>query len=239
MTDRHHAESIDRLLDTVSPVETPEGVELGLRPAGPLPRMLAWLIDTFVRLAGILLLGFALSGLGRFGWGLILIAAFVVEWFYPTLFEIYNQGQTPGKRALQLRVLRDTGAPVDWPSSLIRNLLRVVDFLPLGYGFAIVSMLATRDFKRLGDIGAGTVVVYADHPATLAEGVIHHPLPPPVALTVEEQQALIAFAERYPGLSQARASELAGLATPLLDGGEAAEQPERLLRMASWLVGSR
>ena len=100
------------------------------------------------------------SQLGRAGWGVMLLTAFFVEWMLPAWFEAVWGGQTPGKRLFGLAVLNDDGTPVRWPGALTRNLLRAVDFLPLLYGIGLVTMLINRDFKRLGDLAAGTVVVY-------------------------------------------------------------------------------
>ena len=223
-------------MDTLLAVETPEGIELVLRPAGPLPRLLAWLFDLLIRTSALILISAGVGNLGRFGWGLILIFAFLLEWFYPVLFEVYRAGQTPGKRLFGLRVLCDDGTPVNWPASLIRNLLRVVDFLPLLYGVGLVSMIISRDFRRLGDIGAGTLVVYADKPGNAPELDTRTPQAPPFKLTLEEQQAVVSFAERLGDISRERAEELARLARPLGQPGKTVS-PERLEAIASWLVG--
>ena len=97
---------------------------------------------------------------GRAGWGVVLLTMFFVEWLLPAWFEAAWRGQTPGKRVMRLMVLNDDGTPVRWPAALTRNLLRAVDFLPFLYGVGLVAMLVSRDFKRLGDLAAGTVVVY-------------------------------------------------------------------------------
>jgi hypothetical protein len=78
---------------------------------------------------------------------------------YDVLFETLGAGRTPGKRATGLRVLRADGGPEDVVSSLIRNVLRVIDGLPLSYVPGIVSILATKKNQRLGDLAAGTIVV--------------------------------------------------------------------------------
>ena len=89
------------MLDSVRDVETPEGVHLRLRPAGPVPRAYAWVLDFLIRAAAYIFLAIFLPGLGDFGGGLLLIAIFLLEWFYPVLFEVYRDGQTPGKRAVR------------------------------------------------------------------------------------------------------------------------------------------
>jgi len=225
------------MLDTLSPVETPEGIELGLRLAGPLPRMLAWLIDAIIRFAMLYGLALGLSLLGTFGVGMLLLTGFFLEWLYPVAFEMLMDGQTIGKRALGVRVLCDDATPVTLSASVLRNLLRAVDFMPLFYGLGVAVMLSNGAFQRLGDLAAGTLVVYVDRPRGRDTLPSAPPLAPPVALTAEEQQALIAFAERLRELSPERAQELAALAGPLGPGG-APPTPERLVRFANWLAGS-
>ncbi len=225
------------MLDTLILVETPEGIELGLRLAGPLPRMLAWLIDAVIRFALLYALALGLLLLGAFGVGMLFLAVFLVEWLYPVAFELLMEGQTIGKRALGLRVLCDDATPVTLSASVLRNLLRAVDFMPVFYGLGVAVMLSNRSFQRLGDLAAGTLVVYVDQPQRSEKLTSAPPLSPPVALTAEEQQALIAFAERLPELSSERAQELASLAIPLGAEGKA-PTPERLVRLANWLAGS-
>src|SRR5262245_37921859 len=112
------------MLDTTRRVATPEGIELTLHLAGPLPRAMAWAIDLMLRVAVLLALTVVLATAGRSGWGLILLAWFFLEWLLPALLEAKWRGQTPGKRALGLMVLNDDGSPVRWPAALTRNLLR-------------------------------------------------------------------------------------------------------------------
>lgn len=224
------------VLDTTRVVETPEGVELALRVAGPVPRALAWSIDFLIRVAAYIGLLLALAPLGRLGLGLLAIAVFVGEWWYPVLFEVYDHGRTPGKRALRLRVLHENGTPVGWSAALVRNLLRAVDFLPLFYGLGLAAMLVSRDFKRLGDLAAGTVVVHGEESGRYRPLAALEPLRPPLALGREEARALLDFAARSPQLSRERQIELANL----LAGVTGAEGPagiERLHRYAAWIAG--
>lgn len=226
------------MLDSYREIETPEGVELLLRPAGPAPRALAWLIDLFIRALVSIVVGLFFSLFGRFGIGLFMIFYFLLEWFYPVLFEIYWQGETPGKRWLGLRVLNDNGTPVSWGPSLIRNLLRTIDFLPLFYGFGLVSMYLNRDFKRLGDLAAGTVVTYKDN--LLHTSVVPQTTAsiPPLALKLEEQRAIINFAERSQRLTDMRAAELADILAPVT-GTHGFASIQRLYQMANWFLGKR
>ena len=226
------------MLDTYREIETPEGVALHLRAAGPVARALAFAVDLAVRAFLYIALSIVLAMAGRMGKGIFLIAFFLLEWFYPVLFEVYWQGETPGKRMLGLRTLNDNGTPIGWSASLVRNLLRAVDFLPSFYAFGFVTMLLTRDFKRLGDLAAGTVVVYHERSArgaTIAEAAA---LAPPRGLLLEEQRALIQFAERAPRLTEARADELADILRPVT-GMQGAAATRRLYQMANWLLGKR
>ncbi len=214
----------DDRLDTRYPVETPEGIDLVLRPAGLLPRSLAYAIDLLIRGGLALVLFFALLGLGRLGLGLGLILTFLLTWWYMVLFEVLAQGRSPGKRAMGLRVVHDDGTPVGWSASLVRNLLRVVDMLPFGYTLGILSCLANARFKRLGDLAAGTLVVYRDEePAAPALPEVPSRRAP-FPLSREEQNALLGFAERQASLSGARRAELAALLADHL--GVPADQAE-------------
>ena len=97
-------------LDTVQPFETPEGVDLSLIPAGPIPRVLAWGIDLLIRIFTYSALFSFFPHFGAFGIGLLWISIFVVEWFYPVFFEV-RSGSTPGKKRFGLQVLHDDGTP--------------------------------------------------------------------------------------------------------------------------------
>ncbi len=91
--------------------------------------------------------------------GLIFVS-FLLIWCYFALFEAFWHGQTPGKRAMQLRVIKDAGRQVTLFESLARNLLRVVDYLPSLYLTGVIAMLCNQRNKRLGDMAAGTIVVH-------------------------------------------------------------------------------
>jgi uncharacterized RDD family membrane protein YckC len=230
------------MLDTYWPVETPEGVEIGLRVAGPVPRLLAAAIDLALRAAVYFVLVFPASLLGDGGVGLLLISMFLLEWFYPVLFEVRRGGATPGKKRLGLQVLHRDGTPVGWMASIVRNLVRFADFLPAAYGFGIAAMLVDRDFRRLGDLAAGTVVVHREPEMAGFRVPTGPPVRPPVPLDVDEQRAVLDFAERLGTWSLARASELAGIAAPLTGvpaRDEGTEGVKQLLGFANWLLGRR
>lgn len=221
-------------------METPEGVELGLRVAGPVVRAWAWFVDSlirwFVQIAGMMALGV----LGGAGMGLVLVWVFFVEWFYYVAFEVWSGGQTPGKRLFDLRVVHDDGTPVGWTAALMRNLLRFADLCPLlaPYGFGLLSMLTSRDFKRLGDRAAGTVVVHVDRRAPVPVIPTVPPVRPPVALDPEEQLALLDFARRVPTWTRARAIELGDHLEPMT-GARGVEGVRRTLGIARWTAGER
>lgn len=229
------------MLDTVVSAETPEGILLELRPAGLSARLYAFLLDWLLRVAILYGIFMASAFFGGMGIGFAIILWFAMEWFYPVAFELARGGATPGKRALGLKVVMDNGLPVTPAASLIRNLLRAADFLPLGYGFAIVSVLLRKDCKRLGDIAAGTLVV---HEPPRAPRVSLHDVPPVAparALSPADQAAVIALAARAPTLTGERLDELAALAAPV-SGDEGKAGPEvtrRVLGVARWLMGAR
>jgi uncharacterized RDD family membrane protein YckC len=226
------------LLDTTRRVATPEGIELTLHLAGPVARALAWAIDLVLRIAALLAVMLLASLLGRAGTGIILLSAFFLEWLLPACFEAMWHGQTPGKRMMRLRVLNDDGTPLRWPAALTRNLLRAADFLPFLYGVGLLAMLVSRDFKRLGDLAAATVVVYDPEKRAPAKPIPQAtPVAPPCPLTLAEQRALLDLAERSGSLTPERLEELAELPTPLVDRLEGPRAAARLLGMASYLAG--
>ena len=169
-------------MSRVIEVVTPEQVAIRYELAGFGSRCLAMMIDYVLQLVIflILLLGFytymllsgGLAANGDF-WeqmsqsivvGIGILVLFLVSWGYYIAFETLWNGATPGKRVMGLRVVKDGGHPVDFRAVLIRNLLRAVDALPgvpLApiYGFGFVAVLANNQYKRLGDMAAGTLVV--------------------------------------------------------------------------------
>ena len=228
-------------LDTLRRIATPEGCEIELRVAGPVARARAWFLDFLLRLGLWLLLVIAAAKIGDFGAGLLLLGAFLLEWGYPIVFEVYRHGQTPGKKACGLAVVHDDGRPVGWSAAFIRNTLRSVDFLPLLYAAGFVTSLLNAEGKRLGDLAAGTLVVHVDgaarRPASAGSELGSEA--PPFVLTREEQLAIIEYSQRAALLTPERAAELAIAAGPLSAGldGEAARR--RLLRIGNFLLGSQ
>jgi len=208
--------SLSPPLDTRYQIETPEGIDLPLRPAGLMVRALAFSIDLGLRGLILGLLFIVLTMLGELGAGLGLILFFVVNWWYMVLFEVLNQGCSPGKQWMGLRVVQDDGTPIGWSASLLRNLLRFVDLLPFGYFLGAISCLHHPDFKRLGDLAAGTLVIYRERSLRPPQLPLATPRRPAFTLTLPEQRAILGFAERQSELSKERVNELASiLAKPL------------------------
>jgi uncharacterized RDD family membrane protein YckC len=226
------------LVDTIRTVETPEGVILELRLAGPISRASAWFMDFLLRTAAYWVVAMVTTAFGDLGEGGFLVFVFLAEWFYPVVFEVYRGGSTPGKRVSGLMVVHDDGTPVRLGASVLRNLLRVADFLPFGYLTGLVTMIADGEFRRLGDLAAGTVVVHRYPVPAGGTPVEAAPQPLSARLDAQEQRALVAFAERTRDWTPERAQELAGILLPLTGlQGEAAVR--RLHAMAAWVMGRR
>jgi len=140
---------------------TPEHVHIRIEPAGVGSRFLAIFIDAVLVLA---ISGF-IGGLLRIALPAGIAAAlavtlnFVLTWGWHVWFEVRHQGRTPGKRALRLRVIDARGLPVSLHQSIVRNIVRMLDFAPAFYGVGAIAMLVTPSRRRLGDLVADTVVV--------------------------------------------------------------------------------
>jgi uncharacterized RDD family membrane protein YckC len=229
------------VLDTIVAAETPEGIVLELHPAGLPARFYAFVLDWLIRIVilyGVAIVAGFLGGIGRAFW---IVLLFVLEWLYPVVFELGRSGATPGKKTFGLKVVMDNGLPITPAASFMRNLLRVADFLPLGYGFAIVSMLLRPDCKRLGDIGAATLVVHEPHPAPRITLHKVEPVVPARPVAPRDQAALVALAARAPTLTVERLDELAALAASVSgnQGHSGSTVTRRVLGVAQWLMGRR
>ncbi|MCG6890878.1 MAG: RDD family protein [Gammaproteobacteria bacterium] len=230
----------DFLLDTAYRVEIPGGIHLEAQVVGPIPRIFAFTIDLVIR--GIILAALSIAsiplGLDGVGGGFFLILLFVIEWLYPVLFELLARGQTPGKKLLGIAVVNDDLSPVTLGSSLVRNLLRTVDFLPFFYLAGVVTMLSNRHFQRLGDLAAGTLVISIAKSAQAASLEDVPPLAPVTQLSRSEQTAIVEFLQRSAHLSQPRQQELATILEGIThQAGE--DGVERLRRHGAWYLGMR
>jgi uncharacterized RDD family membrane protein YckC len=230
-------------LDNTTEVETPEHVRFRYRVAGPVRRMLAYLIDLVLRGLVVLALGLVLAialGSPDAVGGVLLIAAFLLEWGYYVFFETTGDGRSPGKRALSLRVVKEGGFPISFMDSVLRNLMRGADFLPFGYVIGLFVMAGDSRFRRLGDRVAGTLVVVEERSRVAAPLTI---TPPPTAaelegfpqrppLSASERETLELYLRRV-DLTAARREELAQIIAPALAQriGVTVKDPVRFLAL--------
>lgn len=160
----------DRFADKLT-IQTPEQTLLDFPLAGIGSRFLAIALDTLIQsLAVIVLIVVAAFVVGtraltnRTGgvWisAVAILVVFVIYSGYFAFFEAIWNGQTPGKRLLKLRVIQESGRPINPYQAVARNLMRLIDSLPVLYGIGCLTVLLNRQNKRLGDFVAGTVVVH-------------------------------------------------------------------------------
>jgi len=224
------------LLDTSYRVEIPGGIELEAQVVGPIPRFLAFSIDFVIRALFLFIAALASIPFGKLGFAFWFIFWFLIEWFYPVLFEVFRRGQTPGKKMLGISVVQDDLTPVTFGTSLLRNLLRTADFLPFFYLFGLVTMVSNRRFQRLGDLAAGTLVISVRESAKPAAIDNITPLAPATSLLRNEQTAMINFLHRSQQLSLPRQQELASI----LDGithDKNDGRVDQLQRIGAWFLG--
>lgn len=228
------------MLDNTSRVETPEGIELPLEVAGIVPRVLAYLIDLLIFVTLSYLLALVMGLLGNFGSGLYMILFFIIFWLYPVIFEVFRNGQTPGKKALSIKVVHHDGTPISLNASFVRNILLTADFLPFFYTAGFLSMLFSKDFKRLGDMAAGTVVIYTEKENKEDPIPQVKPKAPAIGLTLEEQRSVLSLAERHQQLSPARQEELSNLLPEQLFPNNSGQtnRLKSLHAFANWLRGN-
>lgn len=195
-------------LDATVSVETPEHVAFSYSIAGIGARAAAALIDYLICVALLMAFVFIWGVQGPWAVAVVVIVQFVIVWGYYVLFEGLNDGQTPGKRWLRLRVVQDGGYSVSFAASAVRNLARVVDLQPVvTYAVGVVSIAATKSGKRIGDLLAGTIVVreraerrrVAAGPAPADAPVVLHTL-----LTDDEYALVARFIERRDALDKSR-----------------------------------
>lgn len=227
-------------------VETPEQVGLDFEIAGVGTRFIAAVLDglcmSLLLLAATIVPFFVLSAgdqaadrmadnmatgrgifdeVNRVVEAVILLAAFVVIWGYYIIAEMVTDGRSPGKRAVGLRVVREDGLPIALPHSVIRNVVRVIDFLPGVYGVGLIAIMATERTQRLGDLAAGTLVVKDRAGRKLGAMPQPEKAPPaaavlPAALSAAEREVIDRFIARRGELSdEARARLAHALAAPL------------------------
>lgn len=147
-------------------VITPENIELRFQMAGLYSRGQAQFYDFFYQIVASVVLYVSPLFIGFGGYGssgiyaaYSMIVYFLLFWGYYPFFELYCDGQTPGKRKLGLRVVTVDGGRIGFAASLARNILRVVDFLPLCFLTGMAAVLFSERHQRLGDLAAGTIVI--------------------------------------------------------------------------------
>jgi uncharacterized RDD family membrane protein YckC len=155
-------------------IATPEQVELQFSVAGIGSRFVAVLLDHLI-IGGFLILemflfafiGSLASGIagvsnqaGKWFLAALIFLNFCILWGYFALFECFWHGQTPGKRVMKLRVIKDSGRQITFFESLSRNLVRFIDYLPSLYLVGVIAMLCNKRHQRLGDLAAGTLVIH-------------------------------------------------------------------------------
>jgi uncharacterized RDD family membrane protein YckC len=199
--ERPYAEPVD-YHDRLT-ISTPEGLDLSLMLAGPGSRFVSALVDLAIQ--GTLLIAITIVGvaIGSLGPGLFALLSFVVVFGYDVAFEVLASGRTPGKRWNGLRVVRVEGQPVGFVTSVIRNTLRVIDFLPGAYLVGAFCILASGKNQRLGDMAAGTLVVRErrahrpeEQPLAAPPRVSEAPAWDTSAISAEELSAVVRFLER-------------------------------------------
>ncbi|HSS61417.1 MAG TPA: RDD family protein [Candidatus Limnocylindrales bacterium] len=220
------------LPDTDLVVATPERVSFDYQVAGLGTRAIAQLLDLLI-LGGVLLgilfgaLAIGQAGLDTVAFLLGLIGSFLVVFGYFWTCEAFWSGQTVGKKVFRLRAVGDRGEPMTFFQAGIRNIVRIVDFLPYAYGVGIVVLFINGKGKRLGDLAAGTIVVKdSDHLALWQVPGGQQPMtpPPPAAplapatpaellvrrLDPELRRFITSYARRRPELPLALRAQLAG-----------------------------
>jgi uncharacterized RDD family membrane protein YckC len=211
-------------------VATPEQVAFRFETAGLGSRFAAQLLDLL--LLGAILVGLSVAAFGiaavagqpAVGIAAFLVLGFVSFWAYWILPEALWSGQTVGKSVLHLRVIDARGGPITVGQAVIRNLLRVVDFLPWSYALGTVVIFATVRNQRLGDLAAGTIVIreraavrLADLAAALdAAGQARAATRPALRLDPRLHRFVQAYAQRRPGLPPERRAQLARDVEPAL-----------------------
>jgi uncharacterized RDD family membrane protein YckC len=224
------------LLDTNYRAEIPGGIELEAQLVGPIPRFLAFIVDLAIRGLILFILSMVMIPFGRAGTGFWYITLFLIEWFYPVVFEVFRRGQTPGKKMLGISVVHDDLTPITFGTSMLRNLLRSVDFLPFFYVLGLITMVSNGRFQRLGDLAAGTLVISVKESKVPAVNYDLRPLAPPTVLLRNEQTAIVDFLQRSKQLSVPRQLELASI----LDGithNKDDDKVTQLHRIGAWFLG--
>lgn len=191
-------------MDEQLTISTPEQVAFQYEMAGIGSRFVAALLDHLILGITVFLIICAASTLGTMGMlasvnggdptgGVFLVLAiltivlFLIIWGYFVVFETVWHGQTPGKRAGRLRVIRYNGQPIGAGEAMVRNLVRLVDFMPGFYGIGLLTMFIDKDARRLGDFAAGTIVIREGVQTRLHDVRVNPPTPTQPAYSTPTQ----------------------------------------------------
>lgn len=253
-------------IDTTIDIVTPENISFSYRTAGPFRRFAAYVIDflisTAILIVAAILLALLMSFLAQFAamagavdfmyslsgmyMAFIMVASFLLRWFYGGIFETFMNGQTPGKWMVGIRVLTTEGEPINGMQAVVRNILRLGDTMPIltvqifdqfssepqfptplfpTFMVGLVFMAMNRRFQRVGDIVCGTVVVSEERSWLMGVARVEDPRTAQLAALLPQKfevsrtlaQALATYVERRQFFSQARRREIARhLGEPLL-----------------------
>jgi uncharacterized RDD family membrane protein YckC len=217
-------------MDRTLEVRTPESIAFSYDLAGVGSRFLALAIDFSIQIVAVILIVWALvalSGHARPGYvvlrgadrvaynltiAFIVAVVFLIFFGYFIAFETLWNGQSPGKRLLGIRVVRDGGYPVDFMASLIRNLIRIGEMALGFYAISAVVAVLSPLNKRIGDIAAGTIVIRESRMES-PEQMLREVAEPVYAATAyvsgEERSLIRRFLERRHDLVAARRVSLA------------------------------
>lgn len=238
-------------------IDTPENVSFGYEVAGIGSRFLSGLIDSVILVLALVFLNIVLAALMEWAnadqvaatligeeadvtWvaGLILalytLLNFVLVWGYFVLFELTWNGQTPGKRWAKLRVVRVNGNPAGFLDVVIRNLVRIVDFLPAGYGLGLTVMFFNQQARRLGDFAAGTLVI-KERAGLSLDNLGDNRRRALFVTPTPEQQA--AWQQRFPALRHLSASDYDLIRDALARHDQGQITPDVLHRLAAAIAG--
>jgi uncharacterized RDD family membrane protein YckC len=224
-------------------IETPEGVPLELTLAGVGSRFASALLDYIFQFIILVALALVLSYGAGFSPGSSSVSAafwvvgfFAVFWGYDVAFEVLNSGRTPGKAANGLRVVLESGAPVTFAPSAVRNVIRLIDLIPGTYLVGITSILVTKRNQRVGDLAAGTLVIREARklpPEVLVSPSVQSPTWDTSAIGQQDLDTVAAFlARRHELAAGARiqiAAELAGRLRPKVGGAIGRDGDEMFL----------
>jgi uncharacterized RDD family membrane protein YckC len=229
---------VDKLI-----IDTPEQVHLEFVLAGIGSRFMAALLDTLIEVgiglvvSLIAVLVFAASPLTGSSptWilAILIFVVFLIMWGYYAIFETLWKGQTPGKRWAGIRVIKESGRPINAYEAIARNLVRFVDYLPGFYGVGVITMLLNHKNRRLGDLVAGTLVVHETSDREVApffnigSANSNFIFPQAANLTLQEAELIEAFLVRRLGMTPAIRRENAERIAAMLSNRLAISQEMR------------